>query len=291
MLSINPIDLKTAEIHGYMLSAVAPRPIALASTISASGEVNLSPYSFFNAFSAKPPIMVFSSNRSGRTGETKDTYKNILEVPEVVINIVTYDMVQQASLASTEYPRGVNEFEKAGFNSINSLKIKPPRVAQSPVQFECVVNDVIELGKEGGAGNLFICQIVMLHINEEVLNAEQKIDPLKMDQVARCGGDYYARINKDSMFVVPKPIARLGIGIDSLPDFIRSSNHLTGNELALLGNLEKLPDRFEFDALKSSPEYLDYKSHHISIWSFAKELIRNGNPNLALTLLMYSEQE
>lgn len=291
MLSINPNDLKTAEIHGYMLSAVAPRPIALASTISASGEVNLSPYSFFNAFSAKPPIMVFSSNRSGRTGETKDTYKNILEVPEVVINIVTYDMVQQASLASTEYPRGVNEFEKAGFNSINSLKIKPPRVAQSPVQFECVVNEVIELGKDGGAGNLFICQIVMLHINEEVLNEEQKIDPLKMDQVARCGGDYYARINKDSMFVVPKPIARLGIGIDSLPEFIRSSKHLTGNELALMGNLEKLPDRFEFDALKSSPEYLDYKSNYISIWSFAKELIRNGNPNLALTFLIYSEQE
>lgn len=242
MKSFEPKELKTAELHAFLLSAVAPRPISFASTIDIDGNINLSPFSFFNVYSSKPPIMVFSSNRSGKTGETKDTYKNIKEVAEVVINIVTYDMVQQTSLASVAYPRGVNEFVKAGFTMLASDFVKPPRVAESPVQFECKVNQVIELGQEGGAGNLFICEIVKMHINESVLNsAGTKIDPLKMDQVGRCGDDYYVRLNESSLFMVPKPVTTIGIGVDALPNWIQKNNILTGNDLGMLGNVEQIP--------------------------------------------------
>ena len=247
MKSLEPKDLKTAELHAFLLSAVAPRPISFASTIDISGNVNLSPFSFFNVYSSKPPIMVFSSNRSGKTGETKDTYKNIKEVPEVVINIVTYDMVQQASLSSVAYPRGVNEFIKAGFTMLPSDIVKPPRVAESPVQFECKVNQVIELGQEGGAGNLFICEILKLHINENVLNeAGTKIDPLKMNQVGRCGDDFYVRLNESSLFMVPKPVTTIGIGIDAIPDWIRNNAILSGNDLGMLGNVEQLPTTINY---------------------------------------------
>ncbi|MEI6312403.1 MAG: flavin reductase family protein [Bacteroidota bacterium] len=242
MKSFIPQELKTAELHAFLLSAVAPRPISFASTINSEGQVNLSPFSFFNVYSSKPPIMVFSSNRSGKTGETKDTYKNIKEVPEVVINIVTYDMVQQASLASVAYPRGVNEFVKAGFTMQTSELIKPPRVAESPVQFECKVNQVIELGQEGGAGNLFICEIVKMHIHESVLNESgSRIDPLKMDQVGRCGDDYYVRLNDSSLFMVPKPVTTIGIGVDAIPSWIIQNHILTGNDLGMLGNVEQIP--------------------------------------------------
>ena len=202
-------------------------------------------------------------------------------------------MVQQASLASTEYPKGVNEFIKAGFTPLDSVKVKPPRVAQSPVQFECVVKDIIELGQEGGAGNLFICEIVMIHVQDYVLNTENKIDPLKMDQVARCGGDYYTRVNPDSMFVVPKPIARLGIGIDALPEFIRTSPLLTGNELAMMGNVEKLPEQAELSALESSPDFMRLKdqSAQLDKWEMAKSLLKTGQPTLALTWLMFGDQQ
>lgn len=254
MKSFDPKDLSIPALHNYMLCAVAPRPIAFASTCDADGNVNLAPFSFFNAYSANPPILVFSSNRSGRTGELKDTYKNIKEVPEVVINIVSYDMVQQTSLASVEYPRGVNEFIKAGFTEMPSENVRPPRVKESKVQFECRVNQVIELGDKGGAGNLFLCEILKFHVAESVLTAEGKIDPLKMDQVGRCGNDWYVRVNEGSMFSVPKPITTIGIGIDQIPDSIRYSKILTGNDLGMLGNVEHLPSAQDVESLANNPD-------------------------------------
>ena len=240
MISIQPQDISTGKLHGYLLGAVAPRPIAFASTIDAEGNVNLSPFSFFNVFSAKPPIMIFSPARRVRDNTTKHTLVNALETKEVVINIVSYDMVQQMSLSSTEYAKGVNEFEKAGFTEVPSLKIAPPRVAESPVQFECKVNEVISLGDEGGAGNLIICEVVQLHIDENILDNDGKIDPVKIDAVARMGGNWYNR-SKEGIFEVPKPLSSLGVGIDRLPKEIRESKVLSGNDLGMLGNVETLP--------------------------------------------------
>ena len=240
MKTIDPKALSTAALHGYMLGAVTPRPIAFASTIDVDGNVNLSPFSFFNVFSANPPIMIFSPARRGRDNTTKHTYENVLQVKEVVINIVNYDIVQQMSLSSTEYGKGINEFEKAGLTPLASQTIKPPRVAESPVQFECRVNEVISLGTEGGAGNLVICEVLKMHINEAVLDADGKIDPVKLDAVSRMGGNWYSRA-KQGMFEVPKPLSRLGIGFDQLPEAIRTSKLLTGNDLAMLANVEVLP--------------------------------------------------
>lgn len=240
MKTIDPKAVSTAALHGYMLGAVTPRPIAFASTIDSAGNVNLSPFSFFNVFSANPPIMIFSPARRGRDNTTKHTYENVLQVKEVVINIVNYDIVQQMSLSSTEYGKGINEFEKAGLTPLTSQTIKPPRVAESPVQFECRVNEVISLGTEGGAGNLVICEVLKMHINEAVLDADGKIDPVKLDAVSRMGGNWYSRA-KQGMFEVPKPLSRLGIGFDQLPEAIRTSKLLTGNDLAMLANVEVLP--------------------------------------------------
>ena len=240
MKTIDPKALSTAALHGYMLGAVTPRPIAFASTIDVDGNVNLSPFSFFNVFSANPPIMIFSPARRGRDNTTKHTYENVLQVKEVVINIVNYDIVQQMSLSSTEYGKGVNEFEKAGLTPLASQTIKPPRVAESPVQFECRVNEVISLGTEGGAGNLVICEVLKMHINDAILDADGKIDPVKLDAVSRMGGNWYGRA-KQGMFEVPKPLSRLGIGFDQLPETIRTSKLLTGNDLAMLANVEVLP--------------------------------------------------
>jgi len=240
MKTIDPKAVSTAALHGYMLGAVTPRPIAFASTIDSAGNVNLSPFSFFNVFSANPPIMIFSPARRGRDNTTKHTYENVLQVKEVVINIVNYDIVQQMSLSSTEYGKGVNEFEKAGLTPLASQTIKPPRVAESPVQFECRVNEVISLGTEGGAGNLVICEVLKMHINEAVLDADGKIDPVKLDAVSRMGGNWYGRA-KQGMFEVPKPLSRLGVGFDQLPEAIRTSKLLTGNDLAKLANVEVLP--------------------------------------------------
>ena len=240
MKTIDPKAVSTAALHGYMLGAVTPRPIAFASTIDSAGNVNLSPFSFFNVFSANPPIMIFSPARRGRDNTTKHTYENVLQVKQVVINIVNYDIVQQMSLSSTEYGKGVNEFEKAGLTPLASQTIKPPRVAESPVQFECRVNEVISLGTEGGAGNLVICEVLKMHINEAILDADGKIDPVKLDAVSRMGGNWYGRA-KQGMFEVPKPLSRLGIGFDQLPEAIRTSKLLTGNDLAMLANVEVLP--------------------------------------------------
>jgi flavin reductase (DIM6/NTAB) family NADH-FMN oxidoreductase RutF len=233
MLSISPKDIKTAQLHGYLLGAVSPRPICFASTVDSDGNVNLSPYSFFNVFSANPPILIFSPARRVRDNTTKHTLENVLATKEVVINIVSYDMVQQMSLSSTEYAEGVNEFVKAGFTEAPSVKVKPPRVAEAPVQLECKVNEVV-------AGNLVICEVVQLHIDENILDAEGKIDPAKIDAVARMGGNWYSRA-KTGMFEVPKPLSTLGIGVDTLPEAIRFSTVLTGNDLGMLANVEQLP--------------------------------------------------
>lgn len=238
---INPKEVSVGKMHSYLLGAVAPRPIAFASTIDNEGNINLSPFSFFNCFGANPPILIFSPARRGRDNTTKHTYENVLEVPEVVINIVNYDMVQQMSLASTEYAKGVNEFTKAGLTAVASSVIKPPRVGEAPVAFECKVLQVIPTGIEGAAGNLVICEVIMAHIKDEILDEEGKIDPFKIDAVARMGGDWYCRASGESLFKVPKPLDKLGIGIDQLPEGIRTSKIFTGNDLAMLANVERLP--------------------------------------------------
>lgn len=244
MISITPEEVSTAKLHGYLLSAVSPRPIAFASTVDEDGNVNLSPFSFFNVFSANPPILVFSPARRVRDNTTKHTLENVLKTKEVVINIVNHAMVQQMSLSSTEYPDGVNEFVKAGFTEVASELVKPPRVVEAPVQFECKVNDVIALGDEGGAGNLIIAEVIKLHIDESILDSEEKIDPVKIDTVARMGGNWYNR-SKEGMFEVIKPIRTMGIGVDALPASIRNSSVLTGNDLGILGNSEKIPTEEE----------------------------------------------
>ncbi len=240
MPSLDPKSLSTSKLHSYLLSAVAPRPIAFASTVDAGGNPNLSPFSFFNVFSANPPIMIFSPARRVRDNTTKHTLKNIEATKEVVINMVNFDIVYQMSLSSTEYPEDVNEFEKAGLTMLKSDVVKPFRVAESPVQFECKVNDIIKLGTDGGAGNLIICEVVRMHIDDEVLDENEAIDQKKLDLVARAGANYYSRAKK-GFFEIPKPLSTLGIGIDSFPDYVRNSMVLTGNDLGMLGNIERLP--------------------------------------------------
>lgn len=286
MISISPKDVSTREIHAHLLGAVSPRPIAFASTVDATGNVNLSPFSFFNVFSANPPILIFSPARRGRDNTTKHTYENLLEVPEVVINIVNYDMVQQASLASTEYPKGTNEFVKSGFTELESQKVRPPRVAEAPVQMECIVRDVIQLGTEGGAGNLVICEVVMFHMKEEILDASGTIDPHKIDTVSRLGGNWYSRA-KNGLFEVPKPLTTIGIGIDSLPAHIRNSQVLTGNDLGMLANIEHIPD---FETVRKWAE--DWEADTLSeneIHQKAQEFLCNGKIADAWNLLMLSE--
>ena len=247
MLQINPKDIPIGELHQYLLGAVGPRPIALASTIDKDGNSNLSPFSFFNVFSANPPIAIFSPARRVRNNTTKHTLENILENNEVVINVVSYDIVQQTSLSSTEYDCGVDEFIKSGLTPIKSNLIKPFRVKESPVQMECTVNDVISLGKQGGAGNLVICEIKMLHINKNILNDAGAIDPNKIDLVGRMGGNWYCRSSKDALFEVEKPLRNLGIGVDNIPSEIRNSHILSGNDLGMLGNVESIPSLDEVE--------------------------------------------
>jgi len=250
MVSIDPKDLPVQKLHQYLLGAIGPRPIAFASTVDAEGKPNLAPFSFFNVFSANPPILIFSPARSGRTNTTKDTYNNVKIVPEVVINVVNYDIVHQMSLASSPYAPGVNEFEKAGFTALKSDSVKPFRVAESPVQFECKVNQVIELGTEGGAGNLIICEVLKIHIHDEVLDSNGMIDQQKIDLVARMGGDWYSRANAESMFEITKPISTCGIGFDALPVDIKSSKVLSGNNLGHLAGIEKIPDETNVNEYK-----------------------------------------
>lgn len=244
MKSFSPAELATPQLQAYLQGAIAPRPIAFASTVDADGRPNLSPFSFFNVFSANPPILVFSPARRVRGNTTKHTLENALATKEVVINVVNYDIVQQMSLSSTEYAEGVNEFEKAGLTPIASDVVKPFRVAESPVQFECKVNDVIALGTEGGAGNLIICEVVKLHINEAILDENGVIDQHKIDLVARLGGNWYSRSNM-GLFEVPKPLVTLGIGVDAIPEHIKSDSFFNVNDLGMLGNIEALPSEEE----------------------------------------------
>ncbi len=287
MISIEPHELSTGKLHGYLLGAVSPRPICFASTVDSEGNVNLSPFSFFNVFSAKPPILVFSPARRGRDNTTKHTYENVLEVAEVVINIVSFEMVQQMSLSSTEYAKGVNEFVKAGFTELASQLVKPPRVAEAPVQLECKVNEVIALGTEGGAGNLVICEVVKMHIKEEILDENGAIDPFKIDAVSRLGGNWYSRA-KNGLFEVPKPLTTLGMGVDKLPDNVRYSKVLTGNDLGMLANVENFPNSEESNTFINTSEEL--KSLIISnnteaIHKKSQEFLSEGKINEAWMLL------
>ena len=250
MLTLDPKELPIPKLHQMLLGAIGPRPIAFASTIDIEGNHNLSPFSFFNVFSANPPILIFSPARSGRTNTTKDTYNNVKEVPEVVINVVTYDIVQQMSLSSSPYDPAVDEFVKAGFTALESDMVKPKRVAESPVQFECVVNQVIELGKEGGAGNLVICEVVKIHVDERVLDENGLIDQKKINLVARMGGNWYCHANEASMFEVVKPLTTIGIGFDNLPQDILSSLVLSKNDLGLLAGIEKFPNETDVNEYK-----------------------------------------
>jgi flavin reductase (DIM6/NTAB) family NADH-FMN oxidoreductase RutF len=296
MLSIDPKSLPIPKLHQYLLGAIGPRPIAFASTVDADGNDNLAPFSFFNVFSANPPILIFSPARSGRTNETKDTYKNVKVVPEVVINVVNYDIVHQMSLASSPYAPGVSEFEKAGFTALDSELIKPKRVGESPVQFECKVNEVVELGQEGGAGNLIICEVVKIHINEAILDENGSIDQHKIDLVSRMGGNWYCRADQNSMFEISKPITTCGIGFDHLPADIKSSKILTGNDLGHLAGIEELPNETDvnefkllelselFVSLEDEPEKLE-QSLHLK----AQELLANNQLKEAwLTLLAFN---
>ena len=279
MKSFEPKELSTAELHGYLLSSVAPRPIAFASTMDKDGNPNLSPFSFFNVFSANPPILIFSPARRVRDNTTKHTLENAELTKEVVINVVNHDIVQQMSLSSTEYAEGINEFEKAGLTMLASDKIKPFRVAESPVQMECKINDIIKLGTEGGAGNLIICEVVKMHINEAVLAENGSIDQTKLDLVSRAGGSFYSRA-KDGFFEIPKPLTTLGIGVDALPEDIRNSNVLSGNDLGLLANVENLPFESEIKAFNCGQ--LTTEDKHVK----AKEYLADQDvTNAWLTLL------
>ena len=290
-ITIDPNELATPKLHGYLLAAVAPRPIAFASTVDLAGNVNLSPFSFFNVFSANPPIMVFSPARRGRDNTTKHTYENVKAVPETVINIVNYPMVEQTSLASTEYDRGVNEFQKAGFSELESIKVKPPRVKEAPVSFECVVDQVIELGDKGGAGNLVISRVVLIHIQQKYLSENGQLDTAGLDLVGRMGGNWYCRAADQALFEIPKPLVSKGIGVDQLPETAQNSSILTGNMLGRLGNAQRLPNEDEIEKIRSLPKVqsiLSQADSHIKqnhLHTIAKEFLEAGDVEKALALL------
>ena len=248
--TIDPKEIPVPKLHHYLLGAVGPRPICFASTIDENGVNNLSPFSFFNVFSANPPVMIFSPARNGRTNTTKDTYNYVKKIPEVVINIVNHDIVEQMSLSSSPYAPEVDEFVKSGLTAIPSETIRPMRVAESPVQFECKVLEVKELGTEGGAGNLVICEVLKIHIKESVLDENESIDQHKIDLVARMGGSWYCRADKNSMFEIGKPIITKGIGFDNLPEDVLSSTILSGNDLGKLAGVEELPNETDVNEFK-----------------------------------------
>jgi flavin reductase (DIM6/NTAB) family NADH-FMN oxidoreductase RutF len=291
MLTLQLKDLSTVDVQNYLQHAIAPRPICFASTIDKDGNVNVSPFSFFNLFSSNPPVIVFSPSRRVRDNSTKHTLQNVLEVPEVVVNIVDYDMVQQTSLSSCDFPKGVNEFHKAGFTEQKSTLVSPPMVKESKIKMECKVIEVKSLGEGGGAGNLVICEVLCIHIDESILDEQKKIDQTKIHHVARLGGDWYCKVDESNLFKVPKPNVKIGIGIDALPEDIRRSNILSGNDLGRLANVHELPfvdPAFNDDKLKQiiqyyaiNPTEMDKELHR-----YAKELLNAGNTEAAWQVLL-----
>jgi len=284
-------EIKTAQLHAYLLGAVAPRPICFASTVDELGNPNLSPFSFFNVFGSNPTTLIFSPSRKVRDNTIKHTLENIYATKEVVINVVNYAMVQQMSLSSCEYPKSVDEFIKAGFTKLPSEKIKPFRVAESPVQMECKVRQVIETGTEGGAGNLVICEVLVMHINDAVLNDKQQIDPHKIDLVARMGGDFYCRASGAAVFEIEKPNTQLGIGIDALNSSIKNSTILSGNNLGQLANVHEMPfvdPSFTDDTLKNIIQYYSINPDEMGqeLHRYAKKLLDAGKVKEAWQVLL-----
>lgn len=299
MITLKSSELTAAELQNYLQYAIAPRPICLASTIDVEGNVNLSPFSFFNMFSINPPICVFSPSRRVRDNTTKHTLENITLVPECVINIVNYDMVQQTSLSSVEYPKGTDEFVKSGLTPVESVLVKPPRVAESPVQLECIIKNIIPLGEAAGSGNMVIADVKLIHINPTILDANQKIDQEKIDLVARLGGDWYCRVTKENLFKVTKPNRNIGIGVDALPVSIRQSSILTGNDLGQLGNVESLPDETSINSYCTQNEelqklLLSTKNNTIlrreALHSLAKTLLITSNVEEAWKVLLADDE-
>lgn len=294
MKTFYPKDLAVPDFHAMLQGSIAPRPIAFVSTIDREGNVNLSPFSFFNLFSTNPPILVFSPSRRVRDNTTKHTLENVKEVPEVVIHVVHYGMVEQMSLASTEYAKGVNEFEKAGFTAVPSTEVKPPRVKEAKVAFECKVKEVKPLGETGGAGNLVICEVLVAHVDEHVLDEKGVIDPYKIDLVARMGGNWYSRSNGEALFEIPKPLRTLGIGVDQIPEEIRNSTVLTGNNLGRLGNVESLPTKEELELFGAGREIQEMRirfQNDQASWldhlhQFAKEALEEGEVEKAWKILL-----
>ncbi|MCX2451308.1 flavin reductase family protein [Pedobacter sp. PLR] len=294
MLTIDVTTLSPVQLQNYLQYAIAPRPICFASTIDQDGNINLSPFSFFNMFSTNPPMCIFSPSRRVRDGSTKHTLENVLEVKECVINIVNYPMVQQMSLASTEYIKGINEFEKAGFTMLPSHLVKPPRVAEAPVQMECIVKEVIHLGDQPGAGNLILAEVKLIHIQEEILDSDGKIDQEKIDLVARLGGDWYCRVTPESLFKVAKPLTTLGIGVDALPKAVRNSYVLSGNDLGRLGNIEQLPSADDVDEMQRNSQVKevldatigDANNRERELHELAKQFLAAGNVADALKIVL-----
>lgn len=291
--TIDPKKISVPRLHGYLLAAVAPRPIALASTVDKQGRVNLSPFSFFNVFSANPPVMIFSPARRGTDNTTKHTYENVREVPEVVVNIVTYPIVQQVSLASSEYPKNVNEFAKSGLTEVPSVKVRPPRVGESPASFECKVIDVIPLGKQGGAGNLVMAEVQLIHLHSQYLDENGHLQTNKLDLVGRMGGNWYARAAGQSLFQVPKPAKPLGVGVDKLPDSIKNSKILTGNNLGKLGGLSEIPDTGAVAKWKENAQIkanLNHANPVERLHTLAQKMLEEGRVDEGfLTLLVADE--
>lgn len=286
--------ISTLEKQQWLNNAIAPRPICFASTIDKSGNVNLSPFSFFNVFSSNPPIVIFSPARRSRDNTTKHTLENILQVPECVINMVDYDMVQQTSLSSCEFPKGVDEFIKAGFTKEAATMVKPPMVKEAKIKLECRVNEVKSLGEEAGAGQLVIAEILCMHVDESILGNDGKIDPRKLHLVARLGGDWYCKVDETNLFRVDKPNTQLGIGVDALPQGIRNSILLTGNHLGLLGNVQELPTinpAFSDDRLKNIIQYYSISPAEMEkeLHIYAAELLNAGRVQDAWQILLSGE--
>lgn len=294
---IDPAQSETKDVYRYMVGSVCPRPIAFASTLDGDGQPNLAPYSFFNAFGANPPTLIFSSSRRIKDNTTKHTYENTCEIDEVVINIVTYDIAEQMVLTSTEYPRGVDEFKKAGFTPEPSAKVKPFRAKESPVNYECRVKEVRPMGEEAGAGNLIICEVVCINVDDHVLDENGRIDAVKLDPMGRLGGFWYTRASQGLM-EIPTPQGTDNIGMDGLPDAIKHSSLLTGNELAQLGKLQEMPSLPEVEEYENDPANqglikgeADEKYQEEVLQKAAKELLYNRETEKALKVLLFNKKE